>query len=222
MTDMSVINGVKIMPRVVDKKKKAKEIVQAALKVFREVGFHRARMADIAKETGIGKGTIYEYFEDKAHILRFAFEEYFDAFKEGVLIAMEEADSPARKLLALVDFALRHADDWEDHCSVYVDYLGEARARAENPFYLTEIYSEMRSILTLLIEQGQAAGEIRGELDPHGTAEILVSFFEGIVLHGVFEGRQIESGSMRESTLELLTRGMLTDPQAVRTRNKGP
>jgi AcrR family transcriptional regulator len=35
------------MPRVVDKKKKAEAIGRAALQTFRELGYHRTRMADI-------------------------------------------------------------------------------------------------------------------------------------------------------------------------------
>jgi TetR/AcrR family fatty acid metabolism transcriptional regulator len=55
------------MPKIVDKKKKAEAISDAALKVFRERGYNKARMADIARMAGMGKGTLYEYFNIAAY-----------------------------------------------------------------------------------------------------------------------------------------------------------
>jgi AcrR family transcriptional regulator len=130
------------MPRIVDKQKKAAAIARAALGVFREAGFHRARMADIAIAADIGKGTLYEYFGDKADILRFLFDQYFEAFKEGALRALQQAGSPGARLLALVEFALDHVTEWEDHCAVYVDYFGAARVGDAKLFSLGEIYEE--------------------------------------------------------------------------------
>ena len=84
------------MPKIVDKKKKAEAISDAALKVFREHGYNKTRMVDIAQMAGMGKGTLYEYFKDKADILRFAFDLYFSVFSEGILEAMMEKAKPCR------------------------------------------------------------------------------------------------------------------------------
>ena len=70
------------MPRTVDKEEKARSIGRAALKVFRQKGYHPTRMSDIAKAAGVGKGTVYEYFRNKLQILQFVLDEYFTAFKE--------------------------------------------------------------------------------------------------------------------------------------------
>jgi AcrR family transcriptional regulator len=115
---------------VVAKRRKAEAIGRAALQTFREVGYHRARMADIARAAGIGKGTLYEYFEGKADALHFLFDGSFDASEEGALRAMQSAASPRARILALLDFAFEHVSEWEDHCAVYVAYFGAARVDA--------------------------------------------------------------------------------------------
>ena len=74
------------MPKIVDKKKKANAISDAALKVFRELGYNQTRMVDIAQMAGMGKGTLYEYFKDKAAILQFSFDQYFSVFSKGSLM----------------------------------------------------------------------------------------------------------------------------------------
>ena len=50
-------------------KTKDSQIVEAALKLFKERGFAAVRISDIAKEAGVGKGTVYEYFSSKEELL---------------------------------------------------------------------------------------------------------------------------------------------------------
>lgn len=197
------------MPRVVDKKKKAAAIAQAALETFRKTGYHRARMADIAEAAGVGKGTLYEYFADKADLLRFLFDDYFQAFEQGALRAMQGAPTPGHQLLALVRFAFDHACEWEDHCAVYVDYFGAARVDPGNSFSLTEIYDQMGALLRALIERAQATHEIAPEVDPAAVSELLLSVFEGVVLHGILAGRGGSKEALKDVALRLLTRGLI-------------
>jgi AcrR family transcriptional regulator len=46
-------------------KERQNKILQAAAKYFARVHFHEADMETIAKEAGVGKGTLYRYFKNK-------------------------------------------------------------------------------------------------------------------------------------------------------------
>lgn len=48
---------------------KRRDILQAALELIAERGFHGAPMADIARKAGVAAGTIYHYFEHKEMII---------------------------------------------------------------------------------------------------------------------------------------------------------
>jgi AcrR family transcriptional regulator len=197
------------MPKIVDKKEKTRAISAAALKVFRELGYPGTRMVDIAEEASIGKGTLYEYFKDKADILRFAFDEYFNTFTRGAFNAMKDKSSPTKRLISLIDFSLLHASEWEDHCAVYVDYYGAARTDGGGRFSLSAIYEQMRQILLDLIRDGQTAGEIDTAFDPIALAELLLSFFDGIILHRIFEGQETDPKPLGEAALRLVKKGLL-------------
>jgi AcrR family transcriptional regulator len=208
------------MPKIVDKKKKAEAIGSAALRTFGKMGYHSTRMADIAEAAGIGKGTIYEYFANKADVLRFVFEDYFNGFKEGAACAMGDAASPGARLLALVGFAFDHVSEWQDHCAVYVDYFGAARVGDRKLFSLGDIYADMGALLRGLIEQGQGTGEIVAEVDAQATSELLLSLFDGIVLHGILIGKDGGPGALRRPALLLLTEGLLAGRAAKPARRR--
>jgi AcrR family transcriptional regulator len=193
----------------VDKKAKAAAIARAALGAFRKAGYHRTRMADIAEAAGVGKGTLYEYFDDKADVLHVLFDDYFQAFKEGALRAMQSAASPGARLLRLVEFAFEHVAEWKHHCAVYVDYFGTARPEGEKRFALDEIYADMGTWLQDLIEQAQHEGEMAQDLDATATSELLLSVFDGVVLHDIFAGRRCDRNALRNAALRLLTQGLV-------------
>ena len=46
-------------------KTKQDDILEAALELIAERGFHGAPISMIAKKAGVGEGTIYIYFENK-------------------------------------------------------------------------------------------------------------------------------------------------------------
>lgn len=60
------------MPKVVPEYKEIakKKIIQAAVKIFSKKGFHKSTMDEIAKEVGVSKATLYNYFKSKEEILK--------------------------------------------------------------------------------------------------------------------------------------------------------
>jgi len=121
---------------------------------------------------------------------------------------MIDKTEPSEKLISLIDFALQHAAEWEDHCAIYVDYFGVARTDKGGQFSLSTMYGQMKSLLINLVSEGQAAGEIAKELDPVVVAELLVSVFDGIILHRVFEGQGTDRESLRKATVSLIKNGL--------------
>ncbi|MBC7248266.1 MAG: TetR/AcrR family transcriptional regulator [Actinobacteria bacterium] len=55
-------------------KKRREEIIDAALQVFGEKGYHAAKIEDIAAVLGIGHGTFYRYFKNKLDIFNHVME----------------------------------------------------------------------------------------------------------------------------------------------------
>ncbi|MFW5756578.1 MAG: TetR/AcrR family transcriptional regulator, partial [Tangfeifania sp.] len=74
------------------RKQKKKLIMDTALELFAENGFHATSISQIAKKAGISKGLAYNYFESKDEILdqivKSGFDSvysHFDMNHDGVL-----------------------------------------------------------------------------------------------------------------------------------------
>ena len=70
------------------------EIIQAALELIAEHGFHGAPMAMIADKAGVGAGTIYRYFENKDVLIT----ELYRKLEEKIMAALQEGYSVEKPL----------------------------------------------------------------------------------------------------------------------------
>ncbi|ATW23500.1 TetR/AcrR family transcriptional regulator [Candidatus Formimonas warabiya] len=66
------------MPRTPDKndairKKRMEQIIQSGMQVYLEKGIHRMEMGDVAENAGVGRGTVYHYFDNKYDLLQEVF-----------------------------------------------------------------------------------------------------------------------------------------------------
>ncbi len=57
------------MAKVVDKERKRKDIALACKGVILQKGLQNLKVSEMAKAAGVGKGTIYEYFDSKEEIV---------------------------------------------------------------------------------------------------------------------------------------------------------
>ena len=87
-----------------DKTQKRQRIMDAALQVFVKSGYEKTKIIDVAQAAGIGKGTVYEYFESKEELFRCILEEYCHLYQQNVRTILGELEgSPCReKLLAVM------------------------------------------------------------------------------------------------------------------------
>ncbi|PLX99274.1 MAG: hypothetical protein C0623_09335 [Desulfuromonas sp.] len=84
--------------RAQKKRKTHKAIIDAAMKLFGEKGYEQTSMEELAREAGVGKGTIYGYFNTKSEILiAFLEDEVEHAF--GELDAKRDAVAPLHEQL---------------------------------------------------------------------------------------------------------------------------
>ena len=75
-------------PTIMKKLDKRSEIIQAALNLIVEHGFHGTSMAMVAEKADVGAGTIYRYFESKDALIK----ELYQELEEKVMATLRGGD----------------------------------------------------------------------------------------------------------------------------------
>lgn len=155
---------------------KRERILDAATRVFARLGYHRARVADIAAEAGIAYGLVYHYFRNKEEILASIFEERWRGFLEAVEgIGRRPGTTEARlhALAALVLGAYRVRPDW---VKVFVLEI-QRSARFAEPGQIRAV-GRVFALVAEILREGQARGELRRDVDPDVACTLFLGGLE--------------------------------------------
>jgi AcrR family transcriptional regulator len=158
------------------------ELLRAAARVFAEKGFHGARISDVAEEAGVAYGLVYHYFRSKDELLETIFRESWGRLI-GVLESIADSQKPALERLRLVTAAwLRTWQQEPDLVRVLVREVARSPQLQDRAGELGAAFAVIRRV----IEDGQASGEIRRELDSRLAAWIVYGAVEELHTGWVF------------------------------------
>jgi len=197
------------MPKIVDEQMREatrRRIMSQAASEFARLGFDQANINVIAEQAGIGKGTIYLYFENKRDL----FLEMLRFIAQAQLTVIRAALAPEgtlRQRLERLFRAFAHlAEEESDNFNVYMSALyGVNRAfQAE----ATKLLRDYVAVIALTLEQSQARGEI-GSHNVEATALMVLSLTESYVLSAKVLGQsERELVQQAENVAQLILHGI--------------
>ena len=141
--------------------------------VFRLLGegreFHELKVADIAAEAGIGKGTVYEYFPSKEDILPRAIVYRLEkGFEAADRLLENDAEYPAL-IGDLLDGAAKvftHASTGAGALITAMLRQGPQKAQGKSKVFALWCAGKMTELCEKLAERGKAAGAVRSGIEP--------------------------------------------------------
>src|SRR5207302_3330873 len=101
-------------------------ILEAAVKVFAERGFHTATVAEIARAAGVADGTIYLYFKSKDDLLLRLFDEKMTSLLEEARADLERESGAAGKLRRFIQLHLALVERNPELASVLIVELRQS------------------------------------------------------------------------------------------------
>jgi len=183
------------------RKDKRALILDAAIKVFAQKGYHGSRVSDIAREADIAYGLVYHYFKNKEEILHTIFDERWGGFLEVMDEIAQRDTSTEDKLVSVAALILngyRVAPDW---VKVLVLELQRSSRFAE-PGQLRAV-GRMFQILARMLRAGQEKGELRPELDPDVACYVFGGALEIVVTSLVLDLIQVDGKPPTDSAYYL-------------------
>src|SRR5579883_3136924 len=170
------------IPKVVDEQMREatrRHIIRQAASEFARLGFDQANINTIAEQSGIGKGTIYLYFENKRELflamLRYIAQDHLTAIRSAIA-----ADGTIQQRLERLFCAFAHlAQEERDSFNVYMSAL----YGVNRPFQAeaTKLMRDYVTTIALLLEQSQSRGEITCQ-NIEATALMILSLTESYIL----------------------------------------
>jgi len=174
------------------------EILDAARRVFAARGFAAATVAEIAKQAGIAKGTIYLYYRSKTDVYAGAALEGLRALHEQVMTAVRDADTPFDKVRAFIETKAKYFERHVDFFRLYYAELHELSADACGVHVeMQQLYLQQVSLLEAELGRG-----FPDRNDMHSVALAI-----GALTYGVITRRlRGWSGSSLEDDIESVVR----------------
>lgn len=178
-----------------NRKNKANAIIDAAVQVFAEKGFTKAKISEIAERAGVGSGTVYEYFKSKDDLLLKIPVERFEQYIGKVSQAFE-ITSPDRRLRRLIKY---HFSSFLEERQFLQVFLLELQLHKR--FYGSEGFESFKKyfgIVEEVIEQGKDQGVFRSEVNARVFRNMFLGAFSHMALRWLILANSTDMDKMGE------------------------
>ena len=144
------------MPKVVDKVQKRKDIAIACADLIYEIGIRKLTVSQVAKKAGIGKGTVYKYFENKNDIVFEIINIHIQQYHEEFLSSIKNVKTSREKLFHFFKFVMDDSEDNLKHFNGYKEYLSIVLGEENNLMkrFNSSCHSFFKEQLEKIIQEG--------------------------------------------------------------------
>ncbi|MDN7245929.1 TetR/AcrR family transcriptional regulator [Planococcus shenhongbingii] len=187
-------------------KPKYKQIVDAAVIVIAENGYHQAQVSKIAKQAGVADGTIYLYFKNKEDILISVFQEKMGVFVEKLEQILIREISASEKLRLMIEshFGLLASD-------LHLAIVTQLELRQSNHDIRLKINGVLREYLLLLdkiLVKGMEDGEFDKEMDIRLARQMVFGTMDETITTWVMNDHKYDLVDLAPKVHRLLMKGM--------------
>jgi AcrR family transcriptional regulator len=163
---------------------KRRMILDAAIRVFAQRGFHHCRVSDVADEAGVAYGLVYHYFGSKEEILNQLFSERWQLMLDAIA-EIDRQEVPARdKLYMVASFIIDSYHHEPDLMKVIIVEV----TRAANTFgrdHLEKI-REAYGMIAAIVEQARGDGSFKEDISADFAAMCFYGAIEQLLSGWIF------------------------------------
>jgi AcrR family transcriptional regulator len=194
--------------QVLQKEDLNKDIITVSANLFRQFGFKKTTVEDIAKEIGRRKSSLYYYYKSKEEIFEAVVNEEMHRFFRQIKRSIAQSAGAKQKLLIYCRAKFQHLALLCNLNGVLKNEVHEIQC-ITNPlrhkFDTTQV-----ALVREILQEGVATNEFKtmsgGEMD--SFAYIIVSSFRGLESPLVLNKQEPDLNSRIESIVELMVEGI--------------
>lgn len=187
-------------------KPKYKQIIDAAVIVIAENGYHQAQVSKIAKQAGVADGTIYLYFKNKEDILISVFQEKMGVFVSELEKIIAKDASAADQLGMMINshFSLLAND-------LHLAIVTQLELRQSNHDIRMKINNVLRGYLKLMdriLISGIESGEFDQSMDIRLARQMVFGTMDETITTWVMNDHKYDLVELAPKVQRLLLKGM--------------
>lgn len=149
-------------------------LIDTAIALFSENGFHGTGIDTILEVAGVSKKTLYRHFRSKDELILACLRKYDGLFRNNFMRQVEAlADTPRGRLLGLFDVAEQWFKQNNFYGCMFINAVGEY-SEADTP--IREVCRDFKAMIRGYI---RSLCEQAGATDPEMLADELALLFEG-------------------------------------------
>mgnify|MGYP003548825370 FL=1 len=187
-------------------KPKYRQIIDAAIVVIAENGYHQAQVSKIAKQAGVADGTIYLYFKNKEDILISVFSDKMSVITESLQYIIKTESSSTAKLSRMI----------ENHFNVLANdahfaVVTQIELRQSNKALRQKINAILKGHLMLLDEiliEGMVSGEFNPVMDVRLARSMVFGTIDEIITTWVMNEQRYDLLALTPKVKDLILRGL--------------
>jgi AcrR family transcriptional regulator len=167
------------------------KIVELAAPLFNRLGYAGCSMQDIMAATGLEKGGLYRHFSSKEELAEEAFRFSLARVTEMRWEGIEEVEGSVEKLRFLVRRFVDIRSNFPGGCPVMNTAIDADDGNPALRKLVQKAVQEWKTKIVRIVRAGIERGEIRGDIDPRGIANIMIAALEGALMISRLEGNRI-------------------------------
>ncbi len=172
-------------------------ILEAAAALFAERGFDRTTTAAICSGAGIGSGTLFHYFPDKAAIFRALFAD--DLLRTRALVDGLDETDPLAAIFALIEHRMADAGS-----PLVPGLLVAAIVRAAQDEEFAALIGEDETFLRQAVAQLLRSAIAKRQVDPSLDPDLTARWLCGIIDALYFRAADPEFDALRDTEMAVL------------------
>lgn len=187
-------------------KPKYNQILDAAVEVIAENGYHSSQVSKIAKEAGVADGTIYLYFDNKEDILISLFQEKMGQFIEKIEDAIQSEQDADKKLYTLIEMHLQQLTE-----NPKLAIVTQLELRQSNKHLRLKINAVLKRYLQIIddvLKDGMEKGIFHDHLNIRLVRQMIFGTIDEVVTNWVMKEQKYDLMTQAKDVHFIISNGL--------------
>ncbi len=176
--------------------KRREQIIEVSAALFATRNYHEVRMEEVAEKTGLAKGTLYNYFNNKEDlyisIITHRLETLLEILKERIDTRQTPLTNLRRIIVHIYSFMAKYPHFFQ------IWYREKLNCQRHSHYQVQQLYQEIKDLLSIALNRGVEEGVLREH-----TTLFVSDIIMGMIDAAVLRSMNLPPGNRRDERIRV-------------------